>query len=84
MERAAKALCELDGNPPNATMDGKPLWRDYVPEVLAVVKALREPSEAMVEAAGERWNYSDNGGRERRDFEHEWRAAIDAIAEQGR
>ncbi|WP_260927425.1 hypothetical protein [Novosphingobium sp. 9] len=50
-ERAARALCLLDSNPPDATMDGKPLWMDYLPEVRAVLQAIREPDEAMIEAA---------------------------------
>lgn len=48
LERAARALCELDNNPPGATMDGKPLWRDYLPEVRAVLEAITEPSQSMV------------------------------------
>lgn len=52
LERAARALCELDKNPPGATMDGKPLWMDYLPEVRAVLQAIREPSESMERAAG--------------------------------
>jgi hypothetical protein len=48
MERAARALCELAGNPPGATLDGKPLWQDYLPEVRAVLQAIREPSEGMI------------------------------------
>lgn len=49
LERAARALCELDNNPPGATMDGKPLWMDYLPEVRAVVAALREPDQAIAD-----------------------------------
>lgn len=50
LERAARALCALDGNPENAKMDGKPLWQDYLPEARAVIEAIREPSETMVDA----------------------------------
>jgi hypothetical protein len=32
-------------------MNGKPLWQDYVPEVRAVVAAIREPDEGQVAAA---------------------------------
>ncbi|QBR36065.1 hypothetical protein ETW23_07840 [Leisingera sp. NJS201] len=39
-ERAAKALCELDGHPPNAKMDGAALWVSYLPEVDAVLRAV--------------------------------------------
>ena len=51
LERVARALCELDANPPNATMGGKPLWQDYLPEAWAAIMALREPDQAMIGAA---------------------------------
>ena len=58
IERAARALCELEGNPPGATMDGKPLWRDYLLEVRVVLDAIRKPSPEMhfagTVAAGDR------------------------------
>ena len=50
LERAARALCELAGNPADATMDGKPLWMDYLPEVWAVLCAVRVPSDPVVDA----------------------------------
>lgn len=31
-------------------MGGKPLWADYLPEVRAILQAIREPSEAMLSA----------------------------------
>lgn len=37
LERAARALCSLDGHPENATMDGKPLWQNYLPEARAAI-----------------------------------------------
>lgn len=51
LERAARALCSLDGHPENAKMDGKPLWRDYLPEARAVLRAIRDPSPGAVSAA---------------------------------
>lgn len=48
LERAARALCALDGNPENASLDGKPLWQDYLPEARAVFQAIREPSGEML------------------------------------
>lgn len=51
LERVAHALCELDANPPDATMGGKPLWQDYLPEAWAAIMALREPDAAMFSAA---------------------------------
>ena len=53
IERAARALCRLDGHPEMATMDGKPLWQDYLPEARAVIEALHEPSQSMREAGAE-------------------------------
>jgi len=50
LERAARALCRLDGHPENATMEGRPLWQDYLPEVRAVIQAIRDPSHEMVQA----------------------------------
>ena len=71
LERAARALCELDGHPPGATMDGKPLWRDYLPEVRTVLTAIREPSERMLDV--------DPSGPIGRFYpEDVWRAMIDA------
>mgnify|MGYP003583455326 CR=1 FL=1 len=58
IERAARALCELEGNPPGATMDGKPLWRDYLLEVRVVLAATSKPTPKMpwagTVAAGDR------------------------------
>ena len=51
LERVARALCELDANPPDATMGGKPLWQDYLPEARVAIAALRMPDAAMVSAA---------------------------------
>ena len=52
LERVARALCELDANPSDATMDGKPLWQDYLPEAWAAIMAVREPDPAMIGAGG--------------------------------
>src|SRR3546814_18990234 len=73
LERVARALCELDANPPDATMGGKPLWRDYLPEASAAIMALREPDKAMMTAA--KLEAVQNG---RDDFGKSYRALIDA------
>tara|TARA_R100000365_G_scaffold3696_1_gene13719 strand:+ start:22075 stop:22275 length:201 start_codon:yes stop_codon:yes gene_type:complete len=39
-ELAARALCDLHGHPPDAKMDGKPLWESYLDEVDAVLTAV--------------------------------------------
>jgi hypothetical protein len=72
LERAARAFCSLDGNPENAMMDAKPLWRDYVPEARAVRVAIREPHEVM-RHAGE--GISED---HRNDAVSIWHAMIDA------
>lgn len=73
LERVARALCELDGNPPDARMDGKPLWQDYLPEARAAVMALREPDEAMLSAAA-----SADSSLRGEDIAPIYRAMIDA------
>lgn len=50
VEAAARALCCQAGNPEDGTMDGKPLWQDYVPEARAVLISIRDASDAMAEA----------------------------------
>lgn len=77
LERAARALCELAGNPPGATMGGKPLWMDYLPEVRAVVEAIREPSEDMKSAPVSR----DGDWSSDRDIIR--RGMIDALLAEG-
>jgi hypothetical protein len=43
-------------------------------------EAMREPTAAMIEAAGADQNYADGGGLERHDFEEEyWRAIAEAL-----
>lgn len=49
IEAGARALCRNAGNPENATMDGKPLWQDYVPEVRQVLIAIRDASDKMAD-----------------------------------
>ncbi|WP_397586695.1 hypothetical protein [Sphingobium fuliginis] len=72
LERACRALCELEGSIPGATMDGKPLWQDYLPEVRAVIDAIRQPSAAMVRATPE--------DRNRAIYPEDiWHAMIDAM-----
>lgn len=73
LERVARALCELDANPPDATMGGKPLWQDYLPEAQAAIMALREPDRAMISAAAVE---ADKFGKD--DVGRIYRAMIDA------
>ncbi|EQA97230.1 hypothetical protein [Sphingobium sp. HDIP04] len=50
IERAARALCKLDGYAEDGEREGKPLWRSYLPQVQAVLDAIEEPSPRMTEA----------------------------------
>lgn len=53
-ERAARALCNLEGGIPDSRFEGAPMWVTYLPQVDAVLRvALGEEAwKAMVE--GER------------------------------
>lgn len=42
-ERAARALCKLEGHEPNITMEGAPMWCSFLPEVDAVLRAALKP-----------------------------------------
>lgn len=82
IERAARALCRLDGHPEQATMDGKPLWQDYLPEALAVLDALHEPSQQMAEAGAEIVRVvspDEDTSAYQLDAANIWRMMIDAI-----
>ena len=38
-ERAARALCEMHGHPPDIVMDGRPMWQSFLSEVDTVLRA---------------------------------------------
>lgn len=44
-ERAARALCRLDGHPENIRFEGRPMWESYLPQVDAVLEAALTPDE---------------------------------------
>lgn len=48
LERAARALCEINGLPPGATKNGEALWRSYLPEARAVIAAIRDPGKLVL------------------------------------
>ncbi len=50
-ERAARALCNLDGHPPDIQFEGAPMWRSYLPQVDDVLRVALgdEAWEAMLE-----------------------------------
>ena len=51
-DRAARALCNLDGNIPDIMFEGHPMWVSYLPQVDAVLRVALgdEAWAAMVEA----------------------------------
>ena len=51
LERAARALCSLQGLPENTKFEGRPMWESFLPNARAVLQAIWEPSDAMIAAA---------------------------------
>jgi hypothetical protein len=45
IERLAKSLVDPDFS--DLDIDGTPLWKFQIPKVIAVIKAMREPTEKM-------------------------------------
>ncbi|MEP5729595.1 MAG: hypothetical protein ABJL67_09470 [Sulfitobacter sp.] len=42
-EKAARALCALDGHPPDIKMNGQPMWCSYLDQVDVVLGAALPP-----------------------------------------
>lgn len=76
LERVARAFCELNADPPDATMGGKPLWQDYLAEAGAAIMAFREPDTAMISTAAPQVAQSANDVG--RSHAKHYRAMIDA------
>ena len=51
-ERAARALCSLEGHPQDIKFEGAPMWVSYLPQVDAVLRGALGDDEwrKMVEA----------------------------------
>lgn len=78
LERAARALCDLDGNPPSAQKGGKLLWMDYVPEVRVVLSSLKYPSSLMAAMGGIAGNWSHGCGDDPSEHAKDvWKAMIE-------
>lgn len=80
IERAARALCSLEGHPENIKFEGRPMWESYLPNARIVISAIREPSAAVLDAlqvslpvVGGDWEYLADDA-----CEH-WHAMIDAL-----
>ena len=82
IEKAARALCEAQGQDATALVEGTPAWRTYVPQVMTVLAAIHEPSDVMKEAGAEIVRYVGEGES---DYAHQsdaanvWRFMIDAM-----
>lgn len=72
VERVAKAICEAIGDDWNREgVEG--LAAAYQPMAIAAIKAMREPTEAMIEASNREWD-----GRMSHRSSGAWQAMIDA------
>ncbi len=82
IEKAARALCQVQGQDENVLVGGSPAWRAYVPQVMTVLTAIHEPSDIMKEAGAEIVRHV---GEEESDYAHQsdaaniWRFMIDAM-----
>ena len=84
IERAARALCKLDGHPEDEAREGRPLWQSYVPKVRAVLDAIHEPSLRMTEAGATVIRYvsrEESPSGYQGDAANAWRFMIDAMPE---
>lgn len=82
IERAARALCKLEGHPENIKFEGKPMWQSYVPQALAVIHALHEPDQQMAEAGAELIRYirpDEPLSSYQDDAANVWRMMMDAM-----
>ncbi|CAM5537743.1 hypothetical protein [Sphingobium scionense] len=82
IERAARALCRLDGHPQAGVSDADMPWEDYLPQVRAVLEALHEPSDWMAEAGAELLRHvgADEGEQGyRQDAADIWRYMLDSM-----
>ena len=82
IEKAARALCQIQDDDGDDVISGSPRWTHYRAQVLLVLDALREPSQAMKEAGSEIIRHV---GSEETSMGHEsdaaniWRFMIDML-----
>lgn len=83
LERAARALCERDGRDPDEMFGAAnaeyPLWHLHRDDVRAVLSAIREPSERMLEVGEHEYQQTEIGVIDDLTSRHTWRAMIDAL-----
>lgn len=73
LEAAARAICDQEGDDPGD-------WMDYLPEARAAIKAIREPSAAMLKAAVLAPEPSPNTPANR--YLAAWTAMLDVLLEE--
>lgn len=83
VERVARAIAGANGGDPDMEYDGGPVWWKHEIHARAVLAALREPTEAMIQAGGtiEAGAVDRNGAQDEigsRNAGDVWRAMIDA------
>jgi hypothetical protein len=92
VERVARALCLTTFSDPDALIlvdpDGPdrsfvPLWKEYVPEARIAIKAMRAPTEAMIDAGHENVIAPAYVDATMCDPETVWAAMIDAALKEG-
>jgi hypothetical protein len=76
IERAARAVCIAHGHEPEGMKfsDGQPIWTAYIDDARAVLSALREPDEGMIEAG---WSCFPDYEPSAQDATDCWQAMID-------
>ena len=85
IERAARALCKLEGHPENINFESKPMWQSYLRQAMAVADALQEPSRMMVEAGAEilrTLSADQTKTASEDDAANVWRLMIDVLREE--
>ncbi|WP_165912407.1 hypothetical protein [Novosphingobium sp. PhB165] len=77
LERAARALCYVNEEYPDVRMGANPTWMHHLPEVRAVLEAVRDPSGTMSNAGTNRLISGCGRSIDEQDLEDAWRAMID-------
>ncbi|WP_380805181.1 hypothetical protein [Sphingobium tyrosinilyticum] len=84
IERAARALCKLEGHPDDGERECQSSWPSYLPQVRAVLEAIHEPSLRMMEAGATIIRYvgpEESSSGYQGDAANAWRFMIDAMRE---
>ena len=76
VERAARALCKLDGQREN--VGSQLLWLSYVPQVYAVLGAVVEADALMADAGGKILDFPIGSRAASAMASHVWEAMVDA------